>query len=623
MPIARLPPCTSWRRTITGLGALLLAACSSAERPPTSIAFDGGTTDAPVVDAPDGTDATDATVVDATVVDATVVDATVADVPDVPVAEVSGVDAPDAPDAPAYRAVLRQVGTNVEIPNDITGTPHAAQLVIPAGIDGALFIANSYGGFLRYQRSAAGLVRTVVSEPRTPPSPLVYCNRLAVHASSATVYCVGLLGSLITLFDASTGALRAAVATDARYRGVAVHGDGLYLAAVDRGLWRRPIRPDGSIGDPVRVAEGTFLHVVEVPGGVAAVERRAGVLFVPDAGASARVPLPGPPLGVRVRGDALWIPLGSQGLAIVDLATRAVRHLSVDCVVATVDATDAAVLVGCRQGTRLYARPDASADRLIAPLSNTRVDYAVTDVLALPEGIYELDWRTLRRFETTADPAAPRGVPEAPLGFTIPPGQTVRYEVQNPLSTPLRAGDVTLAPAQRTWFTAAPSTRGFVRLALDDVRFIDVGAATADGDTVFPGGPLGLPYPNAWVYVLQPDCALQWPDVEDLLWLREHGGLGDGRSIEVMLLPNSAVDQFDAYRALWSPLPLPNLMDLLPLADFPALDLAAAIRRLSLTRLLGGPDSTLFVATDAARRVVTMANQYRGAYVLRVEPAVR
>jgi hypothetical protein len=290
-------------------------------------------------------------------------------------------------------------------------------------------------------------------------------------------------------------------------------------------------------------------------------------------------------------------------------------------VVATVDATDAAVLVGCRQGTRLYARPDASADRLVAPLSNTRVDYAVTDVLALPEGIYELDWRTIRRFETTADPAAPRGVPEAPLGFTISPGQTARYEVQNPFTTPLRAGDVTLAPLQRTWFTAANSTRGFVHLELGGGRSIDVGAATADGDTVAPGGPLGLPFPSAWVYVLQPDCALQWPDVEDLLWLREHGGLGDGRSIEVMLLPNSAIDQYDAYRALWSPLPLPNLMDLLPLADFPSLDLAGAIRRISLTRLLGGPDSTLFVATDAARRVVTMANQYRGAYVLRVEPA--
>ena len=602
MTIVCPPPLRS--RVILGLGALLLVACTSAARPPTTLAFDAGATDAPAVDAP----AVDAPVVDAPVVDAPVVDAPVVDAPVV--------------DAPVYRAVLRQAGANLEIPNDITGTPHAAQLVTPAGLDGALFIANSYGGFLRYQRSATGLTRTAVSEPRTPPGPLVYCNRLAVHAGSATVYCVGLLGSLITLFDATSGALRAAVTTDARYRGVAVHGDGLYLAAVDRGLWRRAIHPDGSLGDAVRVAEGTFLHVVEVPGGVAAVERRAGVLFVPDSGASARVTLPGPPLGVRVRGDALWIALGSQGIAVVDLTTHAVRALAVDCVVATVDATDAAVVVGCRQGTRLYARPDAAADRLVVPLSNTRADYAVTDVIALPEGIYELDWRTLRRYETTDDVAAPRGVPEAPLGFTIAPGQTVRYEVQNPFATPLRAGDATLAPGQRAWFTAANSAMGFVRLPLDGGRSIDVGAATADGDTVRPGGPFGLPYPDAWVYILQPDCALQWPDVEDLLWTREHGGFGDGRAVEVVLLPNSAIESFDAYRALWSPLPLPSLADLLPLADFPALDLLAASRRLSLTRLLGGPDSTLFVATDHARRVVTMANQYRGAYVLRVEPTV-
>ncbi len=518
--------------------------------------------------------------------------------------------------------VLRQVGADTEILNDASGMPHASQFVAPDGIPNTLFVANAYGGFLRYTRGATGLSLVVRSEPRMPPMPLIYCNQLAVHAASATVYCTGLLSSTISLLDAATGVVRASLpdGDDVRHRGVAVHGDALYLASVERGLWRRPIRTDGTLGDPTRLLEGTFLHVVDLPTAVAAVERNGTVHLLPDDGsASARVDLVGPPLGVRVHGDELWVALGSQGVAVVDLTTRAVRRFPLDCVASAVDATADAVVVGCRQGLRLYARPAANANALGALLSNTRVDFALTGVLALAEGLYALDWHTLRRYEVTAEASAPVGVPEAPLGFTLPAGRSVRFEVHNPFATSQSADSMTLAPGQRAWFTAAPSTAGFVRVMLSGGRSIEVGAAVADAETVAPGGVLGLPYPNAWVYILQPDCALQWPDVEDLLWTRAHGGLGDGRSIEVVMLPNGSINPPSRYRALWSPLPLPMLSELLPLPDLPGRDLPTVIRRFNLMHLIGGPESTLFAATDADRRVVTMDTQYRGAFGLRVE----
>lgn len=523
--------------------------------------------------------------------------------------------------APAGSLALRPVGPAVDLPLDRGGTPHGKQFMVHPSRPGEVFVANSFGGLIRYRASGERLSRVFHSDDTQPAGRFVHCTQLALHAPSATVYCTGIWIPGIARYDADTGRMRAFLDDEAtgRISGAAVHGDGLFLAAVDRGLWRRPILPDGSLGEAVRVAEGTFLHVVEVPGGVAALDRRRGVRVIPDVGAAVTIALPGPPLGARVHGDEMVVALGSQGVAIVGLSTGAVQRLDVGCVVSAADATPEALVVGCRQGLRLYARPGPGADRVGPLLSNTRAEYSITDVLAQGSEVYQLDWRSMQRFELTARPT-PRGLPEAPLGFTVPMGSGARFEVLNPFGEPMAVGGRTLEPGARAWFFA-PEGRFAGDLPACDAAPVRLSMAGVGEEIVAIGRPLGLPYANAHVYVLQPDCALQWADVEDLLWFREHGGLGDGREIHVVMSPAMPTDNLVPFRALWAPLPLPTFADLLPLADLPGQDYYAVARRFNLGGRLGGPDNTMFAITDAARRVLTLSNQYRGPFALRAEPA--
>lgn len=524
--------------------------------------------------------------------------------------------------APAGSLAFRPVGPAIDLPVSRGGTPHGKQFMVHPSRPEDLFVADSFGGIIRYRTSGEQISRVFHSDDTPAPGRFVHCTHLALHAPSATVYCLGIWLPGIALVDADSGRTRSFLDDEAngRISGAVVHGDGLFLAAVDRGLWRRPIRADGTLGNGALVAEGTFLHVVEVPGGVAALDRRLGVQVIPDAGPTVRIPLPGPPLDAQVHGDQMVVALGSQGVAIVTLSTGATQRLDVGCVVSAVDMTPEALVVGCRQGMRLYARPAAGADRVGPLLSNTRAEYSITDVLALGSQVYQLDWRRLQRFELTTQPT-PRGLPEAPLGFTVPMDTDARFEVLNPFSAPMTVGGRTLAPGARDWFVAPRGRFTSDLAACGGGEPVRLSLAGVGEEVVASGQPLGLPYPNAHVYVLQPDCALQWADVEDLLWFREHGGFGDGREIHVVMSPAMPTDNLSGFRALWAPLPLPTFADLLPLADLPGQDYYAVARRFNLGGRLGGPDNTMVAITDAARRVLTMSNQYRGPFVLRAEPA--
>ena len=502
-----------------------------------------------------------------------------------------------------------------------SGTPHATRMLQHPTVPSDIFVSNSFGGFMRYRVSPGG-ARLMFTSAQADDRSLVFCNRLAFHAASDTVYCVGLMGSVIGLYDGSLGTRRGAAEGgrehEAGFRDAAIHGEGLYLAAVHRGLLRRAVSPDGSLGAATQVLDGTITGVAEADGAVLALERGVGLVIVPDEGPAERVPLPGPALEVRVRDGRAVVALGSQGVAVVDLATRAVRHLPTGCMTGSADLGDGVLVAGCRQGLRVYTLPDEGG--LGPPTGSSRALYSEADVMVRGAELLSLDWWLLARFEFDGAERDPLDV-DVPQGWTLAPGWSLRYEVHNPFDVPRRAGDIVVPPLTRAWLAVGPSSEERT-LALDSEFSrrrgeVSLTIAPVDDGRAALGQPFPLPIPGARVYVLQTDCALQWPEVEDLLWLRAHGGFGDGRPIEVLLLADELSD-FDWYRAAWSPLPLPPMGALAARAT-PPLSYAEASRRLDIRRVLLGPDNALFVATDGANRVTELSSIYRGTHGLSVE----
>ncbi|MEZ4409950.1 MAG: hypothetical protein R3A52_26260 [Polyangiales bacterium] len=602
------------------VAAALAGGCADASAELPAI-FDAGVQ--PPSDAGGHTDAfagqrTDASLPDAGLPDAGLPDASLPDagLPDAGLPDAGATDA-GATDAGSWPGpVLRRLNS-FELPNDRAGTPHGSQLLAVPEFPSALFVADSYGGLLRYDRGPSGWTLTFHTDRTTPPTQLVFCNQVTLHPPSATAYCAGLMSSTLTVFDANTGALRASIPGTQRagFRGVARHGPWLYLAAVERGLLRRAIASDGALGEESLVAEGTFVGVVEVPGGVIGFDRHRGLRFFRDSGDEAIIPLPGPALNARMRDGELWVAMGSRGVARVRLDAGRVDRFDTSCMATAVEVHADALVVGCRQGLRVYPSPAATAVTLGPLRSNSRADFGVVDVLSLPDGLHELDWRVIRQF--ALDPRGPRGALDIPLALPLAPGRGARFEGYNPFDAPMTASGVTVGARASAWFDAPRGAPTF--------SFPSEGGEplwiSAGETALYAGGPLGLPLANAWVYFTVTDCALQWPDLEDFLWIHAHGGFGDGRGLVAVILGFSLTEPLDWYRALWSSLPTRSLAELYGMMAPPGIEYSSFLRRYDLARALGGPDSTIVLSTDAAATIEGLSNQYRGPYQLAQEHA--
>lgn len=505
----------------------------------------------------------------------------------------------------------------IDLPYASFGSPHAIALRREPSLDGDLLIADSYGGFYRYGTLPNAPPTLRFHSDRTmPPSTQVYCHRVATDPQSRTVLCGGFMLAGIARFEGASGRYIDTVGDGGAPPpyDLAIHQNYLYFSSPTRGLWRRSLGPGASLGAPERVDQGAYVRVIEAPGGLVALERSRGVVLRSDDGSVRTLALPGPIQNARVRGGELFVALGSQGVARVDLARGTVQHLPVSCVVSAVDASATALIVGCRQGARVYALPAPGAP-LGALRDSTRAVYGVTDVLVEGDQLLVLDWRRLSRYTLRSALAVQPRV-DRPLGVPVARERASRFEVVNPFSVPLGAGSRTLAPGARAWLDARPGQAG---VAIEgDVRVKDmVLVATLDAEVVAPGRRTALPFTNSWIFALQPDCALQWLDLEDLIWLSQHGALGDARSLRVLVTPSTEMQQIDGIIANWAPLSFSNLATLIPAGT----TYRDALSRISISRHIGGPDDTLVMQLDAEGRVQHLANQYLGSHLLRIEPA--
>ena len=130
----------------------------------------------------------------------------------------------------------------------------------------------------------------------------------------------------------------------------------------------------------------------------------------------------------------------------------------------------------------------------------------------------------------------------------------------------------------------------------------------------------GLGLRDIWVYLLQPDCALQWPDLEDLRWLSMHGGVRDGQGVEVLISTFGPRKELQWLTGLWPGLRF-EMLPAVASREAPDVPYERFRPRFSLTRDLGGPDDTVVLNLDASGRVRSVANQYRGRYPLSAERA--
>lgn len=507
----------------------------------------------------------------------------------------------------------------VVLPYDRAGTPHATQLLRPPSFGGDLLIANSYGGLFRYG-VGEGYPRRFFTDATMPSKPFVYCYRAAVHAPSATLFCAGLFVDGIARFGADDGAFRGLTEArgEGRLLGLAQRGDTLFTASPEAGLWRRAIARDGTLGPSARVASGAYLHVVDTALGLAAVSRERGVELIEDDGTTRAVALPGPALGVRARGDTLWVALGSEGLARVDLRAMRVQRIAVSCAVSAVDATSDALVVGCRQGLRIYDPPAADATAPGPLRAATRASYSVSDVLIDGDTVFELDWRYLRRRSLREERAA-LPMPDAPLGVPVNRAIRTRFPVDNPFEVATNFAGARLAPLGRSWHLVPPNA-SVIRIRAGLPIGQEISVAPLESDRLAPGNAAPLGIRDAWVYFFQLDCALQWADIEDIQWLSTRGGFGDPRPIRVLSWTDTADPGLAIVRRAW-----PGV-EITPLATIwavqaPQTSFSQFTQRLDLTRDLGGPDATAVVDLSADGRVRGVANQYRGRYLQLAEPA--
>lgn len=521
---------------------------------------------------------------------------------------------PGALDRPHVEVPWREV----ELPHDRGGTAHATQLLRVTEPSGDLLIANSFAGVLRYAMSPTPSLR-FASEVPPGPEPSLFCYRVALHPRTLTVYCAGLYVHTLARLDAADGSLRGItpLVDEAHVQSLAVRDDALYIASLGHGLFRRAILPDGSLGGASQIATGHYLHVEAHAAGLVAISRERGVELDPERGGPARS-LPGPALSARVRGGELWVAMGSEGVARIDLSTLELQRMDPECAVSAVDASQRSLVLGCRQGIRIYDLPSRAATRLGPLRAMGRASYGVSDVLVDGDVIYELDWRLLRVRSDRAERArAP--IPDAPLGAPVPEGGRARVNLHNPWDTNTIFGASGLPVAARSRTSIVLEARADELQVHPSLPWShSMAIASIPRDRPAPGNPLALGVRDQWVYVVQPDCALQWPDLEDLHWLAAHGGLGDGRGVQVIAKLYNPETALDWFAALWPSLRFVSLASLAAMSH-PELPYALVRDRLSLNRDIGGPDDTLFLDVDDAGTLRGVSGQYRGRFPLMVE----
>jgi hypothetical protein len=625
-------------------------------------------------DVPIAPDITDASAPDLVVLD-TFVDTSTADI---------ALDAGEPPLPPADTGPgLRAVSVD-DAPPTTLGTGHLARMLL---VGDRLYVANSSDGVMTWSLASSGQLSLLSStrplrrDPATPEEiarPVTRCTALAVHTASNTLYCTAADAALgwFSLADRDHPAQQTGsdVSSELRrgYRDALVVGDALLLAGFDRGLLRATIARDGTPGTPAPTEiTGDIIALAGDGDTLALLDRRRGLVSFRVENGSVRergvLALDGPPLGLRVHGTRAAVALGSQGVALVDLAPDApaiTRRVPTTAVATAADFDGPALVVATLTGTWLY-----DLTRTQTRVAGFDVaEFGALDVLLTPGGrrALAIDWRKALSFDVNLDGHAV--LLDADTGYQLRRGDEAVVHVRNPgdirltfsvqVNRPGGANVVvyrTIEPGETVravvpWSAIEPALDVFSSTAVLRVISWDaagtqrerqgmlvVGVPNADtaratlvtvGDR-FPvltrrdgaSGPAQLPASGrtAMAFVL-PDCALQWPALEDLAWLARRGRAPRGYTPVVITISYSPREDpwyGTVFPAMWSLAPL----DTLAFGDYSASAAGGGGRPSAevfdtrfTTRFAGGADFTDVVYTDETGLVRDVERLYRGAW---------
>jgi hypothetical protein len=486
-----------------------------------------------------------------------------------------------APDAPAG---LEQIGY-LKVPTVDQGWPHMVEIEAE-GDD--IYIANSWQMLSTFRRELGGGIATGYLIGTSADR----CTTLALHSPSRTVFCASEVGlgdrDGFSIYDVTTPdapVLRELIpwppepATDPimHTRHVHVEGDVLHAAMFQGGLWSADIGAGGSLSGFRKAAVSGNILFVEGEGQhltALAIDRLAALGRDAEGQIVERgsLPLDGPAIHLRVRGDRALVALGSQGARVVDLSAdppAVIADVRPAAVALSADLDGDALAVMTVAGAFLYdlsTSPPCLAG--FAPSDAIMMDGVFHDGELLVN-----DWLSIERFTYRLDGRAL--ALDLSEGAYVKPGEPVSWGYRNPGGTPLRAVftlddevvvDAVVAPGELRE-TTLPATTYAPRL--DDTTHsapVRVSIFDVDGDTsgtplwsgvtilnersesIDPGeghpaagdaftpltlldkndGPMTLPLAGEsfWAVFFTTDCAMMWAEAQDLAWLSRKGDTG-------------------------------------------------------------------------------------------------
>ncbi|PRP90681.1 hypothetical protein ENSA5_62590 [Enhygromyxa salina] len=392
-------------------------------------------------------------------------------------------------------------------------------------------------------------------------------------------------------------------------RDLEVVGEQLLIHHFDGGLWTAEIGPDGSlsglsdtgVSGNARVSAGVGGQVVTL---FADAEGTGAELRLLEPGTWAeldRLPLRGPALGLSADaegGARVGVGLGSGGMAVVEVEggqLRLEQTLEPPAVVTTGllsgDVAIAVTLSGAFAWKLDEPTPRMFGFGPAGKLGFARAGNMLHGVIHDGE-LLTSDWLWVERW--AIDPEGEVLDLDVPRGIYVQPEGPVRWRMRNPGRIPLRAElwfdrepiwarelgpgavvEVDLPASLRAELlasdepSAALSVRSYdpsVPSEGEPVSSTVVVLAQREPDELFPPATgdvfptLTLADADQQIYTLPtaagsqtiwfwPDCALMWPQLEDLAWLRREGwDLGRGEAIMLTntdVAPDGFIDRWD------------------------------------------------------------------------------
>jgi hypothetical protein len=387
---------------------------------------------------------------------------------------------------------------------------------------------------------------------------------------------------------------------------IEVFGDKLLIHQFMDGLWTADIGPDGALSNLVRIAiEGNARTSVVVGERVITAftdvqgEGTQLRLYEPGQGDAwaelDRLSLEGPPLGMSADADGgsrVAVGLGSGGLALVEVGADSLtltRSLQPPAVVTHALVANDVAIATSYSGAFAWDLSAAEPRLFGFAAEGTQGEHRDGSMLhaVLHEGEFVAsDWTWIERW--AIDPTGDVVHLDVPRGFHARPDGPVRWQVRNPGPIPLRVEiwyrrdhlfDVQATANSLTEIEIPAELRA--ELGVDEptvqlnLRVFDVDVASegeplstsafvivqrhvddplppavgdefptltfADGDGQLDTLPFAAGTQTIWFTV---DCALMWPEVEDLAW-RVRSGLDVGPGVPILLSnTNIVVDGF-------------------------------------------------------------------------------